>query len=120
MVDITKLKFARTTWANIQLAKLCPGNDISKLQTLVETNDFEAKMEAIFSIILIMKQSYDRKAKYDDENFKGEPLTRSDLEVMDDDELMTLLNLAFESFANDGKTTIETKAKKGAKKKVAE
>jgi hypothetical protein len=47
------IKFARTMWANIQLAKLCPNNDINRLGDVVSTNDFVAQVDTMMSIIQI-------------------------------------------------------------------
>lgn len=117
MLDIEKIKFARTTWANIQLSKLCPGNEIGKLQELFETTDFAQQMESMISIILILKDAYDRRAKFEDKDFEPYPLTREILENLDEEEISSLLNKAFETFGIDGETSVETKAKKTKKAK---
>lgn len=109
------IKFARTTWANIQLSKLCPGNEIGKLQELFETNDFAKQMESMIKIILILKEAYDRRAKFEDKDYEPYPLTEEMLENLDEDELSSLLNKAFETFGIDGETSVETKPKKSKK-----
>jgi hypothetical protein len=111
------INFARTMWANIQLAKLCPGNDIGRLEEIMNTNDFVKQMDTAINIILILKESYDRRAKYEDKSYEAEPLTRTDLEMLNEEELMDLMNKAFETFGVDGETTVETepvKKKNGA------
>lgn len=112
MVEIEKIKFARTTWANIQLAKLCPGNDISKLNEIIETNDFVKQMDTMVSVVLILKESYDRRERYFNKDYKAPALTKEDLEMMNEDELLDLFNNSLEVFSRDGETTIETKTKK--------
>ncbi len=109
-----EIKFARTMWADIQLAKLCPGNEIGRLEEIMNTNDFVKQMDTAINIILIMKESYDRRAKYEDKSYEAEPLTRTDLEMLNEEELLDLLNKAFETFGVDGETTVETEpVKKG-------
>lgn len=111
------INFARTMWANIQLAKLCPGNDIGRLEEIMNTNDFVKQMDTAINIILILKESYDRRAKFEDKTYEAEPLTRTELEMLNEEELMELLNKAFETFGVDGETTVETepvKKKNGA------
>lgn len=103
-----EINFARTMWANIQLAKLCPGNDIGRLEEIMSTNDFVKQMDTAINIILILKESYDRRAKYGDKSYEAEPLTREELEMLNEEELMELLNKAFETFGVDGETTVET------------
>ena len=112
MVDFEQIKFARTAWANIQLSKLCPNNDITKLQNIVDTKDFAEQMNAMFNIILILKEAFDRKEKYNHPEFEPYPLSREDLENMDETELEQLLNKAFETFGVDGAVSVETSAKK--------
>ena len=109
-----EINFARTMWANIQLAKLCPGNDIGRLEEIMNTNDFVKQMDTAINIILILKESYDRRAKYEDKTYEAEPLTREELEMLNEEELLDLLNKAFETFGVDGETTVETEpVKKG-------
>lgn len=115
MLDFEKIKFARTAWANIELSKLCPNNDITKLQSIVDTNDFAKQMDAMFNIILILKEAYDRKEKFNHPEFKPYKLTREALECLDETELEELLNKAFETFGIDGAVSVETTPKKQGK-----
>ena len=116
MIDFKKIKFARTAWANIQLAKLCPNNDISQLQKIVDTKDFVKQMNTMLDIILILKESYDRKAKFEDPSFEPYELTKEHLEVLNEDELAELLNKAFEVFGIEGAVSVETTPKKSKRK----
>jgi hypothetical protein len=113
------INFARTMWANIQLAKLCPGNDIGRLEEIMNTNVFVKQMDTAINIILILKESYDRRAKYEDKSYEAEPLTRTDLEMLNEEELLDLLNKAFETFGVDGETTVETEPVKKGKNEAS-
>ncbi len=113
-MNIEKINFARTTWANIKLSKLCPGNDLTRLQEVMESTDFEKQMNTIMDIILILKESYDKKMKFENKDFEPEPLDRDDLLMCDESALESLLNKAFETFGADGETSVETETiKKG-------
>lgn len=112
MRDIKNLEFARTTWANIQLARLCPHNDINKLGEIMETPDFALQMENIIKIICIFNEAFERKAHYENPEHEINPVTEEDLMNLDENELTELLNKAFEVFGLDAQTEIETVEKK--------
>lgn len=112
------IKFARTMWANIQLAKLCPNNDINRLGDVVSTNDFVAQVDTMMSIIQILNESYERKAHFEDDSHEVDIITREELENLNEAELTLLVNKAFEVFGIDGETTVETVPEK-TKKEVS-
>ena len=108
MIDYDQIKFARTTWANIQLSKLCPNNDITRLAEITDGNDFAKQMDAMLNIILILKEAYDKKEKFNHPEFEPCPLSREALECMDENEIVVLLNKAMETFGVDGAVSVET------------
>jgi len=107
-----ELNFERTVWAERQLAKMCPNNDIKKLGEVVTTDDFDKQIDAIESMIIIMNEASERKAHFLDNTHEMHVITREELENLTEDELMKLSNLAFASFNEDGKTEIDTESKK--------
>lgn len=106
------IKFERTVWAERQLAKLCPNNDIKKLGEVLSSDDFCQQIETIEKMIVIMNEAYERKAHYLDNSHEKNVITIEELDNMTENELMELSNLAFASFTEDGKTEIETEPKK--------
>ena len=107
-----ELHFERTVWADRQLARLCPGNNIQRLGDVVDIEDFDAQMGGIISIIRIMNEAYERKAHFLDSSHEIDVITVEELENLTEDELMELCNLAFEKFGIDGQTTVEAEPEK--------
>lgn len=108
-----EIKFARTVWAERQLAKLCPNNDIKLLGQVITDDDFDRQIEALENMIIIMNEAHERKAHFKDPTHEMQVVTREELENITESELMELSNLAFADFNNDGKTEIITEPKKG-------
>ena len=106
------LNFERTVWAERQLAKLCPNNDIKKLDEVLTTDDFDQQIGTIEKMIIIMNEASERKAHFLDNSHEINVVTVDELECLTEDELMTLSNQAFASFLEDGKTEVETELKK--------
>ena len=107
-----EIKFERTMWANRELAKLCPNNDIKKLGDLLTSDDFEVQISTIEKMIVIMNEAYERKAHFIDNSHEMNVITIEELDNMNEEELMELSNLAFADFLEDGKQEIETEPKK--------
>jgi hypothetical protein len=107
-----EIKFERTVWAERQLAKMCPNNDIKKLGDVVTSDDFDKQMEAIENMIISMNEAHERKAHFLDNSYEMHVITKEELEYMTEEELMELSNLAFADFLEDGKTEIATEQKK--------
>jgi hypothetical protein len=107
-----EIKFERTVWAERQLAKLCPNNDIKKLGDVLTSEDFDEQMKAIEDMIIIMNEAHERKAHFLDNSYQMNVVTREELECMTEVELMELSNKAFSDYMEDGKTEIDTEPKK--------
>ena len=45
MRDMKELKFERTIWADRQLCKLAPGNNIQRLGEVLGSDDFDVQIE---------------------------------------------------------------------------
>lgn len=106
------IKFERTVWAERQLAKLCPNNDIKKLGDVLTSEDFDAQMKAIEDMIIIMNEAHERKAHFLDNSYQMNVVTREELECMTEVELMELSNKAFSDYMEDGKTEMDIEPKK--------
>ena len=91
-----EIHFERTVWADRQLAKLWPGNNIQRLGEVMDIEDFDAQMGGIINIIRIMNEAYERKAHFLDKSHEMDVITVEELENLTEDELMELCNLAFE------------------------
>lgn len=110
-----EIKFARTVWADRQLAKLCPGNNIQRMGEVIGSDDFDKQMGTLIGIIRIMNEGYERKAHFEDPAHEIEIVSEEYLENLSEEELMLLVNEAFEQFGIDGQTTVEAEPQKNAK-----
>lgn len=107
-----EINFERTVWAERQLAKLCPNNNINKLGEVFATEDFDFQIDTIEKMIVIMNEAAERKARFLDNSHEINVITIDELECLTETELMELSNQAFSVFYEDGKTEIETELKK--------
>lgn len=112
MINIIEIKFARTVWAERQMAKLCPGNNIKNFEKVLNSEDTDAQFKAMEDVIIIMHQAYDRKEKYLNPEHECTELTKEDLENLTEEELSNLAVRAFSDFKIDGEVTVETEPKK--------
>lgn len=103
--------FALTVGASIELAKICPNNDITKIGDLF-ADDYLSNMENIVKFIAIMSKGFrDAEAL---EGRKVDLLTEDQVKALRPDELTALMNEAMASFKVDGKGEIDADSKKEA------
>lgn len=107
-----EIKFERTVWAEKQLANLCPNHDIKRLGEILSDDDFIAQIDAIMDMIIIMNTAYERKAHFLDNTHEINVITKEELEIMTEQDLVELSNVAFADFLEDGKQAIEVEPKK--------
>ena len=91
MIDINEIRFERTVWAERQLAKLCPNNNIQKFQEVLATEDTTKQFDALEDMILILHQAYERKMKFLGKKFEPIELTRDILECFNEEDLAIML-----------------------------
>ena len=111
-----ELKFERTIWADRQLCKLAPGNNIQRLGEVLGSDDFDVQVGAMMNMIRILNEAYERKAHYTDTAHEMNVVTIEELENLTEEELVELSNKAFSDLIEDGKTTVE--AEPGKKEKL--
>lgn len=109
-----EIKFARTIWADRQLAKLCPGNNIQRMGEVISSDDFDKQMGTLIGIIRIMNEGYERRAHFEDPTHEINVVSEEYLENLTEDDIMKLVNEAFEQFGIDGQTTVEAEPTKNA------
>ena len=61
MKPIEEIRFARTVQADIELAKLCPDNNLSKLKQVVTGKDTITNLQNIMKVIVILSEAYENK-----------------------------------------------------------
>ena len=112
MKDLNSLKFERNIWADKRLAKLCPGNDVNKLTTLLNNPDFTKTMDSIMDIIIILNEAYEQHEHFKDSSHEIDVVTREDLQWCTEAELIDLCSKAMGDFKKDSETTINAEPKK--------
>lgn len=105
-------KFERTVWADIQLAKLCPGNDIKRIEELLTCEDTEKQFNSMMDIITIMNEAYIRKAKKIDPEEDFKLISREELLDLDEDTFTKLTLIAMGKFEKDGEVSVIAEPKK--------
>ena len=117
MIDINEIKFERTVWAEKNLAKLCPNNNIKLFGEVLSTEDTSKQFEVMQDMIIIMHQAYERKAKFLKQEFERIEVTKEMLDQLNEEELSALAVRAFADFKADGEVTVEAEP---IKKEAAE
>lgn len=112
MRNLKDLQFKRTVWADIQLAKLAPGNNMKRLGEVLGSDDSTVQFETMMKVIRIMNEGYERQAHFNDPTHEMDVITMEELENLTEEELLELSNRAFADVANDGKTTVEAEPEK--------
>lgn len=120
MIDINEIRFERTVWAERQLAKLCPNNNIQKFQEVLATEDTTKQFDALEDMILILHQAYERKMKFLGKKFEPIELTREVLECFNEEDLANLATRAFADFIIDGEVTVDIEPTKKEKAEAKE
>lgn len=104
--------FERTVWANMQLAKLCPGNNIQKLDELLTNPDTEKQFNSMMDIIEIMNKAYIRKYSKLEPDAEYKTISREELLDLDEEELGNLTLIAMGKYKEDGEVTVYAEPKK--------
>ena len=106
--------FKRTVWTNIALAKLCPGNDLTRLGEVMQGEDTARTLETVAEIICILNHGYVTWSTYSDEAPASEVLEKEQLLNMTEEEFGELTKQALAALT-DGQQKVKTKPKKGSK-----
>ncbi len=109
-----KYGFERTVWANMELAKLCPGKNIQRIDDMLASSDTEEQFDTMINIIQIMNKAYIRKYSKLEPDKEYNAVTREELLDLDEEELANLALLAMGKFYEDGKVTVLAEPKKEA------
>lgn len=106
-------KFLRTTGATIEIAKMCPGEDLGKIEALFNDTSTAKIYENIMKMAVIFNKGYEgREAMMN--GTTADPLKEEELLTLTDEEFAELQEEVLKAWANE-KATIQTKAK-GKKK----
>lgn len=103
--------FTLTVGASIELARICPNGDISRIGDLF-ADDYLRNMENIVKFIAIMSKGFrDAEAL---EGRKADALSEEQVKALRPEELTSVMSEAMASFKADGKGEIDADSKKEA------
>lgn len=110
--------FAATVGASIKLARLCPGNDLTKIDSLLK-GDMAYTLENVIKMAIIMNEAYEIKKAHREPGYTPKPVTEEELMTLDMEQIGTLSAEVLEAMDRDRAQQINTKPAKGSKKNNA-
>ena len=105
-------KFERTVFADIKLAKICPGNNIKRIGEILTDDDTEKQFNSMMEIILIMNQAFIEKAKILEPGVEYKQITKADLLHLDEETFSKVTLIAMGKFESDGEVSVLAEPKK--------
>lgn len=106
-----EVKFLRTVWAVNEVAKVCPMNDIGRIMEKLKTKSTVELNETWAIFICALNGGYEMAQKYEDKDYKPNPLTVDELYTLPEDEFSALIREATEAWYGD-KITVEVEESK--------
>lgn len=106
-----EVKFLRTVWAVNEVAKVCPMNDIGRIMEKLKTKSTVELNETWAVFICALNGGYEMAQKYEDKDYKPNPLTVDELYTLSEEEFAALIREATEAWYGD-KITVEVEESK--------
>lgn len=106
-----EVKFLRTVWAVNEVAKVCPMNDIGRIMEKLKTKSTVELNETWAVFICALNGGYEMAQKYEDKDYKPNPLTVEELYTLSEEEFAALIREATEAWYGD-KITVEVEESK--------
>ena len=106
-----EVKFLRTVWAVNEVAKVCPMNDIGRIMEKLRTKSTVELNETWAVFICALNGGYEMAQKYEDKDYKPNPLTVDELYTLSEEDFSKLIREATEAWYGD-KITVEVEESK--------
>lgn len=106
-----EVKFLRTVWAVNEVAKVCPMNDIGRIMEKLKTKSTVELNETWAVFICALNGGYEMAQKYEDKDYKPNPLTVDELYTLSEEDFASLIREATEAWYGD-KITVEVEESK--------
>ena len=103
--------FSLTVRAASNVARLCPGGDLSKMGEILNGKNFAQNLDVISKFIVYMSEGYEER-KHFETGEDLDPMTLEEVQSLTMDELTKLQQAAFSAFAGDAKPSVETEPSK--------
>jgi len=104
--------FALTVGASIEISKLCPDNDITKIDAVLGS-DYVKNLETTVEMFLIMNRAFVAVEKM--EGREADEITREEILTLTPRKLNEVTRAMMEAFKSDSKGELEIESKNGEK-----
>ena len=104
--------FCLTIGASIELTRICPDKDITKIADLFGDNYLNSMENVVKFISIMSKGFHDNEAM---EGRKADYLTEQDILSMKAEDLTELMSDAMDAFKSDNRTEVEVESKNAEK-----
>ena len=104
--------FAMTVGASLEISKLCPDNDITKIDAVLGS-DYVKNLETTVEMFLIMNRAFVAVEKM--EGREADEITREEILTLSPRKLNEVTKQMMEAFKNDSKGEVEVESKNGEK-----
>lgn len=104
--------FALTVGASLEISKLCPDNDITKIDAVLGS-DYVKNLETTVEMFLIMNRAFVAVEKM--EGREADEITREEILTLTPRKLNEVTKAMMEAFRDDSKGEIEVESKNGEK-----
>lgn len=112
-----EIKFLRTVKATSDLAKLCPDQDISRIEELFN-GSLPIVLETGAQIIHFLNEGYEMNKHFDDPSYKPNIISVDEIMYLNDGDFTALMKDAMANFNTGAQTMIELEeTKKNEKEK---
>ena len=104
--------FALTVGASIEISKLCPDNDITRIDVVLGS-DYVKNLETTVEMILIMNRAYVAVEKM--EGREADEITREEILTLTPKKINEVTKAMMDAFRSDSKGEVEVESKNGEK-----
>lgn len=105
--------FALTVGASIEISKLCPDNDITRIDEVLGIQDYVKNLETIVEMFLIMNRAFVAVEKM--EGREADEITREEILTLTPRKLGEVTKAMMDAFKSDSKGEVEVESKNGEK-----
>lgn len=110
-----EVNFLRTVKAACDIAKICPDENLANIGKVFSSKATPELTDSAVVFILAMNNGYEMSRKFEDSEYKANPLTKEELEVLPQETFDLLFAEAVNAFYGD-KVTVEVEEEKSKKK----
>lgn len=107
-----EVRFLRTVKGVNDIASMCPGHDIAKIDTILQSKDLVQTQNVMAKILVALSEGYEYAKTFEDETYKPRPLTLDEVLYLDHDQFKDLFHEGAEALKGNTQTVEVEPAKK--------